>query len=539
MAPLCAISILVSTLSTARAGAFLGAGSGDSHVEANAVEQALLWELSGANSAEVASISRHISPMLSALPKKANGRLESTTARYVLQRYFQQHYGWSIKGINVMEADVLNGTSQMSKFAVPMYLQQKILESHDGGGWDANDLANWAATLLQLIHGEAVNDLEATYESMQLPTQGAISEPDFDRVVRGVLAVTLIAQNASVNDTDDFNMLQNEARHICGSYDDMVMSLHDLRLTYDHFESQSNPFVKKTGVTFARAVEVIRRASDFFGTSTQTECRDFKETLVKMEVGESGRVPLKSFYADVTLPMHESLDYLRNLGVLEETGLKQPRLIIPNYLVSVSRCMSFSNYYKVCCADECEGLLIDIEQKIDGPHADTDRILEIVSQLSSDTVDAPREIPTDLVVRLNEIAGLHQGKVPLHGRMFRQWMHHVYPRECSFPHVTGTYSPMSQDEWLEVYEDLDDAMVSEQEREELLKTLGNVDTCVEPVPWTVVEELVAKDEFVERTSFWSWIRPIMGLVSLSAVARRLMFSSSLLLPSSKAQDQWV
>ncbi|CAK0893111.1 unnamed protein product [Prorocentrum cordatum] len=38
--------------------------------------------------------------------------------------------------------------------------------------------------------------------------------------------------------------------------------------------------------------------------------------------------------------------------------------------------------------------------------------------------------------------------IPLHGRLFKQWMHVAYPRECSFPHVTGTTSPQRAVDWM-------------------------------------------------------------------------------------------
>ena len=44
------------------------------------------------------------------------------------------------------------------------------------------------------------------------------------------------------------------------------------------------------------------------------------------------------------------------------------------------------------------------------------------------------------MARLDEIASLHAGPVPLHSRLFRQWMHHAYPRECPYPHEAGDLS---------------------------------------------------------------------------------------------------
>merc|ERR1712232_1405646 len=49
----------------------------------------------------------------------------------------------------------------------------------------------------------------------------------------------------------------------------------------------------------------------------------------------------------------------------------------------------------------------------------------------------------------NEVGGQHEGRIPLHGRLFAQWMHHAYPRECPYPHQAGTTRPMTTYEWME------------------------------------------------------------------------------------------
>merc|ERR1719197_1201415 len=51
-----------------------------------------------------------------------------------------------------------------------------------------------------------------------------------------------------------------------------------------------------------------------------------------------------------------------------------------------------------------------------------------------------------LLNRLDSIAAMHGGSVPLHGRLFAQWMHLAYPRECPFPHVSGTIQPKTAKE---------------------------------------------------------------------------------------------
>merc|ERR1719389_206214 len=49
--------------------------------------------------------------------------------------------------------------------------------------------------------------------------------------------------------------------------------------------------------------------------------------------------------------------------------------------------------------------------------------------------------------RLGDLARHHDGRVPLHGRLFAQWMHFVHPRDCVYPHVAGTTYGKSLDEW--------------------------------------------------------------------------------------------
>merc|ERR1719373_212876 len=105
-----------------------------------------------------------------------------------------------------------------------------------------------------------------------------------------------------------------------------------------------------------------------------------------------------------------------------------------------------------------------IEEAVAEPSAEPKLLAEIVSRVPSTTQDAPRNLSTTLLNRLDAIAARHQGRVPLHGRLFMQWLHHAYPRECPFPHVSGTINPVTQDEWI-VMHDLDDVLATDTEKE--------------------------------------------------------------------------
>merc|ERR1719482_335660 len=53
------------------------------------------------------------------------------------------------------------------------------------------------------------------------------------------------------------------------------------------------------------------------------------------------------------------------------------------------------------------------------------------------------KVSESLRTRLEEVASIHNGKVPVHGRLFAQWLHFVFPRDCPFPHEAGTVNPQT------------------------------------------------------------------------------------------------
>merc|ERR1719213_1538437 len=89
-----------------------------------------------------------------------------------------------------------------------------------------------------------------------------------------------------------------------------------------------------------------------------------------------------------------------------------------------------------------------LEGEMEAPIATPKQIIHHVSSLSSATVKGPRTLSDTLVQRLDSIAHANDGVVPLHGRLFAQWMHHAFPRECPYPQQSGTASPQTPDEWM-------------------------------------------------------------------------------------------
>jgi len=210
----------------------------------------------------------------------------------------------------------------------------------------------------------------------------------------------------------------------------------------------------------------------------------------------AGRVSLSDFYRK-GLHSHwnfnERADYLRQLGALDESDPTMPRVIGPNYLGARTNCLEASSLYAVCCRNECEDLMLYLEGAIAAPTAEPERIAQLVAALPSDSVAAPRELPTALFGRLQEVASQNGGLVPLHGKLFAQWMHHAYPRECPFPHPAGTVSPLTPNEWMKEM-GLENAKASAEEMQTQVAsdTCSGTGACSEAreLPWSSTEELL-------------------------------------------------
>merc|ERR1719400_2781603 len=192
--------------------------------------------------------------------------------------------------------------------------------------------------------------------------------------------------------------------------------------------SDANPYA----LNFNDTMKVVEEIGERYGRWQDRECRELKHDLVKLENQGTGRVLLKDFYGAAVAgawQFGESVNYLRQLGALDESDPARLKVIIANYINSPSNCVASSNFYSVCCIDECEALHGQLERTLAAPEATPEHIAKIISTLPSPTVDAPRDIPASLRSLLDEIARHHgdNNQVPLHGRLFAQFMHHAYP----------------------------------------------------------------------------------------------------------------
>jgi len=278
------------------------------------------------------------------------------------------------------------------------------------------------------------------------------------------------------------------------------------------------------------------------GAFQDINCRSLKSALADVEYRGTGRVLLSDFYRiglEGKYLFIEYMEYLRKLGALDESDPQHPSVIVANYVAGPANCMTTTNFHSVCCFDECEKLLGQLEGAIAAPTSSPHRIAELVAHMQSDTVDAPRNLSSALLGRLEEIATQHDGVVPLHGRLFQQWMHHAYPLECSYPHMSGTTSPQSPDDWLDETE-TDEISAPEEERMKRINMARPTGNSTQALPWVPIEELVVPVRVPRQTRSSSRkIFAFLAVVSLAAGAVRLVASVSKRRDDGKSQSHLV
>jgi hypothetical protein len=472
-----------------------------------------------------------LKPIYTSLPKNEHGNLGHTTVRYALHRMFVARHGWNIKGL----APKIGGASLSSpagvlKDQVPAYIQDLFEQRLAGKGFGLRDLATLAATIEHLIHEEAVVKLGSAFSVHELlPTQ-ELDDIAADEILDTYMMSFILGEDLN-------NMTRADAQNLNAEMPDMFLAWKDTQEFVRNIRVNTTQASGSPQLDFALLSRVVESVAENYGTFQDNECMHIKNSLHMIEYRGTGRVKLSDFYKpalDGSWQFQESVAYLRQIGALDESDPKATSVMIANYLHSQTNCIASSGFYSVCCKDECEGLLGHFEKGIATSEATPAAVAKIAKELPSSTVLAPRELSTTLLDRLNDISAQHDGMVPLHGRLFAQWMHHAYPRECPYPQHTSSMSP---EEWLD--ESSEGAIASEKEIEGFTRRKLQVKTTTLPetareeelMPWSLEEELLVARaspvfepelEIQPQSNLSSSIRSLLLLGIASSMALTLL-----------------
>jgi len=426
--------------------------------------------------------------MFVSLPKNAHGRLEHQAVRTAMHRFFVARHGWWLRGFELSATPDDDSSAALEKDRVPEFLQEAFEKVNHGEGADLHDLAALAAAVEQLVEKETRAHLSDCYEAVQVPQQGSVERSVARAVVHTYFMSFILEHNWTVDGRDD---LKNKTHVFAARYPLYKNATDWLFSVFNRVLGQA------THADFNQSLKVATTMGQEYHDLNDNECTELRSTLQQMESRKAGRVRLSVFY-NMSIHSHwrftEKIQTLRDLGTLDDSDPKNMYVIIPNYAMARPNCVNASNVYEICCPNTCEVIQSHLEKEVGGATATPDHLSQLVANLKPDGSMAsyPRTLPSALVDRLNQVADHHQGLVPLHGRLFKQWLHHAYPLECPYPHEAGTTNPKA---W--TGQDSDQASDDEMMRHVradvcAINPEGKIDCGEESteLPWSTAEELL-------------------------------------------------
>mmetsp|Transcript_80713 Transcript_80713/g.140819 ORF Transcript_80713/g.140819 Transcript_80713/m.140819 type:complete len:571 (+) Transcript_80713:64-1776(+) len=478
----------------------------------------------------LASIEKALLPMWHTLPKN-NGRIDRRSLRYLVHRHFMQTSSLMIRGFEPTRPvnDSHWGVADILSQQVPAYVESALESSHaKQKGFTLQDAVHMVVMLEQLVFDSETALLTRVYADQRKPLERSLSHGGLKQILEAYMVYWMVegdpAEIAAI--MSNRTLIEEIVPHYRELVNFAEGRIRTLQFTRDQDASAS--FQQGHGrnlwsrrYSFEDAHEIVGGITHSFQSYWQSECESMKASLVQMDTHNTGRVPLSRFYGtglDSDWRFGESESYLRELGALDETSSwRGPQVIIPNYIQATSNCIVAAPHYRVCCVAECENLQGEIEVAIGSPTALPSEILSIVRNMTSQTTldhDDPPHLEKDLIKQLEQVASTHGGMVPLHGRLFAQWLHYVFPRECPFPHKIGMVSSVTPDEYGASYIASHEEM--KKHASNAAATVIDVSVAKEELQW--MSQWSPDEEFVvdysaELRSAWEW-RLLLAIVGV-------------------------
>mmetsp|Transcript_47450 Transcript_47450/g.128035 ORF Transcript_47450/g.128035 Transcript_47450/m.128035 type:complete len:571 (+) Transcript_47450:71-1783(+) len=468
---------------------------------------------------KLAAIEKKLLPIWNSLPKSASGRIERPLLRYIAHRYFVGTSSIMIRGFerSLQPNQSFVGSADILSQQVPAYLEAALESQHaQEHGFDLHDAVHMVAMLRKLISDSDAALLEKVYEAQRKSTARPLTRVGLEQVLHEYMVHWLLG-----DDAESIQIFLEDKYRLDAAFprwsEITGLQVGEIK-AFDFERGRARAGMALSGYSFSDAQEIVGRITSSFASFWDDECSDMRDKLIDMDKHHTGRVPLSRFYSkrlSAEWRFAESEDYLRELGALDETSRWHGKeVIIPNYIGAASNCIVATPHYLVCCMDSCEGILGELEAGINAAVAAPAEILALVMNMSSQTSvddEEPPKLEGSLSRQLDEIASAHGGKVPLHGRLFAQWLHYAFPRECPFPHRSGATSQKAPSEF-------GDYVVSEHDRRKHADAQLEVPVEVQKEDtqwmsqWSSEEELQSEYAMDLRAP-WE-VRPVAGAVAV-------------------------
>lgn len=422
------------------------------------VSRSLATELAAAQSTiaaqRITQLEDALTPIYAALPRNEHGLLGNGTVRYALHRLFTKRRGWSIKGLEpaggawLQTMSVTSDVKQVTKYIVPTLLHDMMLPNMDGRGLDLHMLAIAAATIEHLVRAETLDVLYSVYTTLELPVGGRRTEAQAETILTTFLMVFGFGSNLEISTARDMR----KARAYLESHHPEWRAMQDIVRGAMHSVNNAD------GFEFSDIMLAVEDLERRYVQHHGRDCVRAKERFSSIPEQHNGRAPLAalkpSYEPGFRALFTEDVEQLQKLGALG-SGALNPNdmaasdLIMPNYVESQALCLSTASYYTICCPNECESLLEQLELNIKASAASPEVLGQHVASLR------PGSNSDSLVADLKQLAATSSdGLVALHSGDFARLLHTALPLECPAPQadtlsgVSHGTNPRTADEWM-------------------------------------------------------------------------------------------
>lgn len=411
-----------------------------------------------------------------ALPKNEFGNLPSPGVKYLLHRHFLRQYGWQMRGLEP-DGDKWNGTSVVHALGQTLSKETVLLlrKQLNGAGLGLHELALLAMSFMNVVHRQIELHLTAVFEAFGFQMDQILAAETLDNIVNVFMASYVLGKDPQEENVND---VVEEAEKSYPSWDEHRNFARKIRKEMGS---------EDVALSFQQLLHEIFIVVQRHGKFQNAECVDLKQELFSLGSAKGvsvGRVKLSDFYRAALFKekfqFSESAAYLRQLGALDEWA-EEPSILAANWINSFSNCVGTSAKHSVCCMDMCEPILSHIEAELRGPTASPQTVLAALTPLVTN------RLSPHLVSRLAEISDYHAGEVHLHGRLFAQWLHHVFPQECPYPHLSGTFHPLRHADFES--QTGRDSLATPEEMLQFVESAQREPRQAETIHWEIEEEL--------------------------------------------------
>eukprot|EP00448_Togula_jolla_P023906 CAMPEP_0170592294 /NCGR_PEP_ID=MMETSP0224-20130122/12850_1 /TAXON_ID=285029 /ORGANISM="Togula jolla, Strain CCCM 725" /LENGTH=591 /DNA_ID=CAMNT_0010916195 /DNA_START=65 /DNA_END=1840 /DNA_ORIENTATION=- len=392
-----------------------------------------------------------------ALPKNQQGRVNRASLYYIVDGYFTQQYGVSVVGLESKPGGNPMAQIDVLSHNAARYMDTVLKGNDTQATFGLDDAMVMVVVIEHFLHESDRDVLEMVFARRKLQD----FDLSFEELMEALTDYMMVWMVGPVYEGQLLSTPSLSVREIVtGSIDCWECVVDFIRGSVKNFAHLRDVSPRRAAEAMPRHIQhlriggalsrsfsledgmaIVRDLSRSFGGFWRSEFFAHKEKLLKLEWGASGRVPLSRFHTAALKgeeSFSESKEYLQTLGALDESSSSHGAgVIIPNYLQAISNCIIWGDFYHICFPKECEAHMETFEEAVGRRAAEPELLLSLVEEIIDD-FDEDKSLSEDLRAQLQSIAQTHSGLVPLHSRLFLQWLHFAFPSECPFPHLPGT-----------------------------------------------------------------------------------------------------